>query len=573
MNWTTATPDPLQVATLEAALGVTRVQASLLVTRGFTDPVEAEAFLRPRLAALPQPEEIPGMAAAAQILVEALASGKRLAIWGDYDLDGISSTCLLLDYLEELGFAEVSAVLPHRERDGYGLSLERARQLVATGVELLVTVDCGISNVEEIRYLTDQGVQVIVTDHHALPGVLPEASVLVNPKLGGGAGGGIADLAGVGVAFFLAAAVNKRLKETGRAQVPELRRLLDLVALGTVADMVPLRGPNRVLVYHALACWGRFARPGLAALVDKVLGGRQVPTAEDISFYLAPPLNAPGRMEDPLRSLELLRCRAPGEADRLALELLALNDSRKDMEKRILDDAMGILKWPSEALGLPVLASPGWHRGVLGIVAAKLVRKVNRPVFVLSIDEDGRASGSARSVEGYDLMTGLRACEDLLARYGGHAMAAGVELATGNLEEFTRRLGAHFLEATGDQEPRQEIFVDLELDPSLLEPSLAREIAILGPFGAANPKPRLLCRAMKVRDRQVFGKNGRRHLKLLLASGRREFEAMGFDLGELGKGLGDLADVLFCPEEECFRGQTKTVWRLEDVRVSLPEVP
>jgi single-stranded-DNA-specific exonuclease len=572
MIWTTATPDPHKVATLEAALGVTRVQASLLVNRGLADPLEAEAFLRPRLAALPQPEQIPGMAAAARLLVEAIAGKQRLAVWGDYDLDGISSTCLLLDYFEDLGLQDVLVVLPHRERDGYGLSLERARQLVADGVQLLVTVDCGISNVEEIRYLNEQGVQVIVTDHHAVPGVLPEASVLVNPKLAGGAAG-VEDLAGVGVAFFLAAAVNKRLKEGGQAQVPELKRLLDLVALGTVADMVPLRGPNRILVHHALACWGRYARPGLAALVDKVLNGRRVPTAEDISFYLAPPLNAPGRMEDPLRSLALLRCRVAFEAEELAQDLLALNDSRKSMEKHILDDALSILARPSGTTEVPVLASAGWHRGVLGIVAAKVVRKVNRPVFVLSIDDDGRASGSARSVEGYDLIGGLRACEDLLARYGGHAMAAGLELEATSLEEFAVRLTRHYLEATRDQVPRQSVEVDLELEPSMLEPSLAREVAALGPFGAANPKPKLLCRAMGVKDKQVFGKNGRRHLKLVLSSGRRNFEAMGFDLAELATGLGTQADVLFCPEEECYRGQTRTVWRLEDLRPTTPEAP
>ncbi|MCL1940066.1 MAG: single-stranded-DNA-specific exonuclease RecJ [Desulfovibrionaceae bacterium] len=466
-------------------LEVSPLLAKLLWQRGRHDIEAMRAFLNPSLRTLSPLEDWPGLSAAADIIAEGLLQGKKLCVWGDYDVDGITSTALVLDFLSRHGFA-ARAHIPDRLSEGYGLNLSGVSRLAGEGVSLLLTVDCGISDMEAVLRAKELGMTVVISDHH-LPGEqLPCADAILNPRL---ADCPCASLAGVGVAFLLMAAVNVVFARQGRAKV-DMRDFLDLVALGTLADVVDLNGQNRILVKNGLLKIAEAGRVGVAALKTAcnfsptaMLGAGQV------VFTLAPRINAAGRLGSSKAALDLLLTADRREAATLAAELSRLNAERRDEEERILTEAQAQANAQVEAgrMGL-VLHSRDWHPGVIGIVASRVVETLHRPCVVLSSVESF-LKGSGRSVPGFDLHGAFTACADLLIGFGGHRMAAGLSLFPEQLEAFRTRFDALAASGLGSEPAAAECAIDAELSFAEADFHLLKELEMLQPFGMGNAEP------------------------------------------------------------------------------------
>ena len=488
-------------------LSITPLLLEILWLRGFRDPASMDQFLSARLGQLTSPDNWPNIPKAAELLAAALLQGKKLAVWGDYDVDGITATAIVLDVLEEHGFSPLHH-LPDRRSEGYGVNAEGLESLAARGCELLLTVDCGINDCAAIRRARELGMTVIVTDHH-LPGEkLPEADVTVNPRMDGS--WPCEHLAGVGVAFYLMAQVNRLLApKTGRRY--KMDNALDLVGLGTLADVMQLEGENRILVRGGLARMANSCRPGICAL--KEVSGFDI--AGEVSsgqavFRLAPRLNAAGRMGDPELALRLLRASAYAEASALARQLDERNQERKAEEKRIFlaasAQARELLEQDDYA-GL-VLYGEDWHPGIVGIVASRIVEKFNRPAVVLCKDGDF-LKGSGRSVPEFDLHEGLEQIADCLQGFGGHKLAAGVRLETGRLEDFRQAFHRIAKACLGGAPRETTLLLEGELrfeDAS--NHKFLRELELLQPFGPGNPEPVFSSPPVTVKRRSFLGHTG-----------------------------------------------------------------
>lgn len=561
--WKTAAADEAAAGRLAAALGVPRAAARLLAGRGFSDPDGIDAFLRPRLSALGDPFRLPAMDRAVGRIWRALDAGQKLVVFGDYDVDGITSTALLLSVLRPLG-AQVEAFLPHRMDEGYGLTLDALERCVAEHrPALVITVDCGTASAAAVEWAAARGIDVIVTDHHAPGESVAPAVAVVNPKLGAHEEDRI--LAGVGVAFKLAHALLKRGRETGRAQAAlDLKEHLDLVALGTVADIVPLQGENRTFVRHGLGALAGTKKTGLRALMDVAGVGAPV-DAHDIGFKLGPRLNAAGRLGDALKALELLTTDDPGLAVSLAKHLHEENGRRQEVEKKIVEEAMAELDAgfdPASQFGL-VVAREGWHPGVIGIVASRLVQRYARPAIVIALNE-GVGRGSCRSIEDFDIQAALAECGGALMKFGGHAMAAGLEVGVAQLEGFAGHFNRVASARLSGRDLRPTQRIDVWLDA--LADADARLLAFLEearPFGVGNTTPVWGCRAVRVTaaPRRV---GGGQHLKLLLAQGGAQREAIWFGAGE--REVPGVLDVAFQLRRNDYFGDGRVDLMIQDAR-------
>ncbi len=447
--WRTYPEQPEQVRELSARHGLPPLVARLLLNRGLNGAEEIQAFLDPTLERLYPPFGLADLEVAATRLGQAVRRGEPVGVYGDYDADGITATCLLTQFFSELGL-ECCNYIPDRLKEGYGLKVGGLKELAAkTG--LLVTVDCGISDAAEVAWARDQGLEVIITDHHEIPPELPPALAVVNPKRGA-PDYPFSELAGVGVALLLALGVRAELRSEGwfsRHQEPNLKSYLDLVALGTAADVVPILGENRILVSQGLKVLEESRRPGLVALKEVTrLEGKPI-SFRDVVFRLAPRLNAAGRLGQARCALELLLCDDLAQARLQANYLHNLNRQRQALEETMLREAAALVRRDRLAQRpVLVLAKEGWHPGVLGIVAARLAEEYHRPVAMVSL-QNGRGRGSARSVEGFHLFKGLQACREVIGRYGGHAAAAGFDLAAENLAALQDQAGTGLSGATG----------------------------------------------------------------------------------------------------------------------------
>ena len=500
-------PEPLNLA--DSLDGSPRL-ASILWRRDLNDADDMGLFLSPMLRHLARPAAWPGVSAAADLLVQGLLAGKRLAVWGDYDVDGVTATALVMQVLHHHGFP-VEWHLPDRQAEGYGLNVEHVEQLAAAGVDMLLTVDCGISDTAAVARARELGMRVVVSDHHLPPETLPEADVLCNPRLEDCP---CASLAGEGVAFFIMAEVNARLAALGRPKL-DMRQTLDLVALGTLADMVALEGQNRILVKNGLLKVAEARRPGLAEL--KVVSGFQPLAflgAGQVVFSLAPRINAAGRMADAALALDLLCCDEHDRAADLARRLDAHNAERRREEERIVEEA----RVQAEAcLADPalVLAGEDWNQGVIGIVASRMVELYNKPALVLCADGD-TLKGSGRSIASFDLHRGLTRCADVLVAYGGHRMAAGVRVEPGRLTEFRERFLSVARAELGDKPLPPVLTLDGELDfAAASDFTFLKELEMLQPFGVGNPEPVFASPPLTVRRRKLFGPQ-RNHVNLEL---------------------------------------------------------
>jgi single-stranded-DNA-specific exonuclease len=501
-TWRIAPVDFSAARRLAGELGVSETLAQILVRRGFADPAAAQAFLHPDLL-VHGPYLLPGVREARRRVDQALKRAEPIAVYGDYDADGITATFLLVSVLEELG-ADVRWRLPNRFTDGYGVAMSAVEELAAEGVKLLVTVDCGMGARDEVERARELGMDVVVTDHHEIEGPLPEC-VVVSPRLPGAP---CPQLAGVGVAFKLAHAL---LQDEGepRVEVPlALRPYMDVVALGTVADLAPLVDENRTLVMLGLGRLKGATRPGLAALMEVAGVTPGTVTAGTVGFRLAPRVNAAGRLEDAGIALDLLACSDRETALPLALRLEELNRERQEIERGIFAAAVAQVREPSPpAL---VLSSPDWHEGVVGIVASRVAERFHRPTILLSEDGD-LAKGSGRSIAAYDLLAGVHSAAAHLITYGGHRAACGLSLERRAIPAFREAFTAHAAEALGDGDLARVRVADAFVRGDELSLALADELELLAPHGLGNPRVNLLLHGAEIVAPRLT--RDRRHLQ------------------------------------------------------------
>ena len=568
MKWIVHKWDAEAAGRLAAELGLHPVTAGLLARRGFSDPTAARQFLRPSLKDLPDPFLLPDLDKAAARLIEALRRQEPLVVYGDYDADGLSAAVLASDYLASLGF-RVEAYIPHRLEEGYGLNRAAVEKLAAAEIKLILTVDCGVSDFEAVTRANELGLDVIVTDHHRPPDRLPPAAAVVNPQR--------ADslfpqrgLAGVGVSFFVMGGLRLALKKENllsKNDQPELAHLLGLVAIGTIADVMPLTMVNRILVSHGLLQLASPRRPGLAALKEiGALEKDRPPTARDVAFRLAPRLNAAGRLGSALPALEVLRAVDEETARKRALDLEELNRKRQNLQARVFKEALSELdEGEAELARVIVLARDGWPRGVVGLTASKLAERFNRPAILLTY-EDGLAVGSGRSVRGFDLFAALDRCRDLMERFGGHRQAAGMSLQKDRVPHLAAALDeiARSEIAPEDLEPCLEI--DAAVTLSELE-EVAGQLPWLAPFGQGNPDPVFVIDGLEVVSAAGIGAGGA-HLKLILNQGGSRLETIGFGLGDRLPELGRRVSAAFKRHTSRFRGRVVEGWQVVGVRKS-----
>jgi len=556
-----APPDPGRTGTLAAALGIPEPLAALLVQRGMGEPAVARAFLRPELGALSDPLAWADMGRAAAIIARAVRAGDGILVHGDYDVDGQCAAALLTRVLRGAG-AKVEPFVPHRLRDGYDFGPAGIAAARRAGARLVVTCDCGITAVDAVAQANAAGLEVVVTDHH-LPGdALPAAAAVLDPRRPD-CPSMDKDLCGTGVAFKLAQALGRELGLS-----PNLPfHFLDYVALATVADVVPLSGENRILVRHGLKLLAGSRWAGLRALVETAgLGGKPL-RAGHVGFILGPRLNAVGRIGDAMDGLRLLLSDDAAEAAELARELEILNTRRQQIDQQILAEATDLaeatLRPDDRAL---VLAADGWHPGVIGIVASRLVERFGRPTFLVGWEGDtGRGSG--RSIAGFDLHGALHAVAGHLERYGGHAMAAGLTVRRDRFEDFRvafLRVAGEFLRPE-DLAPAQR--VDLEVPLGAVSAELERLVRHFEPCGAGNPAPVFGVRGARAVGARRVGTN---HLKFTLADDSGTLPAIGFRWADLvpGDWLGRPLDVAFKLERDEWQGRAVVQARVAAIRPS-----
>jgi single-stranded-DNA-specific exonuclease len=574
-RWLTAPPQPLLAGRLAATLNVSPLLAQCLLNRGFSEPVAIENFLSPRLKNLADPFRLPNMAAAIERLLLAREQNEPLVIFGDYDVDGVTSTALLVEVLRALGW-RVGFYLPSRMDEGYGLSADGVENcLKKFSVKLILAVDCGSTAVEAIAQLRGRGVDVIVLDHHQVSNPAPDAVALVNPQLASAlemgnrtsATGNFQELCSAGLAFKLAHAVVKRGREINLPGATEfdLKPLLDLVALGTIADLVPLTGENRILVTAGLERLNTTQRAGIVTLKQVAESPDNLGT-HDVGFQLAPRLNAAGRLETAEEALRLLLAGNFDEALPLAKNLDQRNRERQKIEKTIVEEVIGVVRSKFDAANDFVIVEGQllWHIGVVGIVASRVLSEFYRPTIIIG-GENGQMRGSGRSIAGFDLAAALRECDDLLLRHGGHAMAAGLSIAPGKIDGLRERLNelARRSLRPDDLQPPLRLDAEVALGEISLE-SLA-QLERLKPTGQGNPAVQFCARNLtNVKPFHRMGAD-KQHVKLWVKGEAATHEAVWWNAGDrrLPDGKFDLA---FAPAVNEFNGRSSVQLKVLDWR-------
>ena len=560
-QWRVAQIDRDHERQLARALSVSRITASVLLVRGMVTTEQARRWLSPHQTALHDPFLLPEMEKAVDRIYQAVSGSQPICFYGDYDVDGISATSLYLSFFRGLG-AVARAYIPHRMGEGYGLNEPALRKLREDGVRLVVTSDCGTTSHHEVRVAQSLGVDVIITDHHQLDEGLPPAFAVVNP-LRPDSVYPFKELCSGGLAYKVAQAYQMKY---GGGEVP-LDHMLDLVALATVADVVPLREENRVFVREGLAQITRGARCGIRALL-RTAGVQNACTTRTLAFRLAPRINAAGRLAHAEAGVRLLTTESESEAAALADELETLNRERQRIEAAIKTEAVETIQAGSLPAAI-VLGARHWHVGVVGIVAARLVDRFERPAVVLVVNEDGIGRGSARSVPGFDLHAALSACRDLLLGFGGHPAAAGLTIRESQIPAFRDRFAQLASEQIENPSESAGLHVDTEINLAELDHRVVSELDLLQPYGAGNPEPTLVARNLSVLDARVVGD---RHLKINVRGGQSApFAGIGFQMGALARGglsRESPIDLAFVPEVDRWNGLDRIQLRIKDLRPS-----
>lgn len=536
------------------AAGCSPLLAAVLYVRGLRTAEAAREFLKSGPELLGDPRGLTDLDRAAARLTRAIEEKEHVAVYGDYDVDGITSSCMVTDYLRSRGVA-CELYIPGRMEEGYGVNAHAVEMLAEKGVTLIVTVDCGVTTVEETAYANTLGVEMIVTDHHECRETLPPAAAVVDPKRPDCDYPG-PELAGVGVAFKLLCALE------GDAEAI-LDRYADLVAVGTVADVMPLLGENRYIVKRGLEKLEKNPRPGLRALIAESGLGEKKITATNIGFTLAPRLNASGRLGHAEVAAALLLTRDAAEAEARAAELCRLNRERQALETGIWQDALEMLDGAAPDAPI-VLASERWHQGVVGIAASRLTEAFNIPAIMICLDGD-KGKGSCRSCGGFNLFEALSACGEHLEGFGGHALAAGLTIRRENIGAFRASLAGYYRAHPPEGAPTLDF--DLCADaPELLTMDCVEDLERLEPCGAANPRARLVLLGAYLAEKTPIG--GGKHLRLRLEKFGQSYEAVwfGHTAGELGLRAGDWVDAAFSPQINVFRAHKSVQLLLAGLR-------
>jgi single-stranded-DNA-specific exonuclease len=590
-----------RAAELARAIGTSPVTAQLLINRGLCECEAARAFLKPTLKDLVEPSLIPGLTDAARIVAQAVRDKKKIVIYGDYDVDGITGSSILWHALKLMG-GDVRCYIPHRIDEGYGLNADAVRQLCDEGTQLLITVDCGITAIDPVRVARERGVDVVVTDHHEwknavrdegrvtrdesadaatsslVPGpspLLPDANAIVHPRLPGTQYPN-PHLCGAGVAFKLAWGVGQQLGGGAGKVSPAMKDFLveatALAALGTIADVVPLVGENRVLARFGLGCVKASKLNGIRALIASAdLDGKNIDSYH-VGFLLGPRLNACGRMGHARLAVEMLTDANVMRAEEIASYLEGQNRERQAEEKRILDQAieqatsLGMHNADHHAI---VLGAEGWHPGVIGIVASRLVDRFHKPTVVVAFDGEGHGHGSCRSIAGFHLARALDACTTHLIKHGGHEMAAGLGVTRENFEAFRAAFLVHAKEAIAPEQLVPELRIDTVAGLEHVTHALVDEMSRLGPFGNGNPRPVLACRGVTLTAApKVVGKKGE-HLQLFIRQGNRYMKAIAFNAASMLDKLkpGKPIDLAVEPQLNEWNGQVNVELQVRDIAI------
>jgi len=552
VQWRLPAIDPAQAGQLAERLGVPPLVARILVRRGYADAARARLFLEPSLEDLPDPLTLKDMPKAVARLVEAVRRKEEVLLFGDYDADGIVSIAILKTALDRAG-ARAGFQVPSRLREGYGLRTEVIEQAAATGIKLLISADTGIRAGEAIRRARQLGLDVIVTDHHLPEEDLPPALAILNPKQPD-CPYPFKDLCGAGVAFKLVQALVERLGWPAERRRKFLQSLLKLVAIATVADVVPLVGENRILVKHGLEGLRSVRSPGLRALLEMAgLEQGEAPSAHEVAFRVAPRMNAAGRMADATQVIELLLTADSEKAQYLAAQLQNFNQDRQRVEvdiiRSILEECERMPPAPEQAA--LVFAGQNWHRGVLGIVASRLAERFYRPVIVLSVDpETGLAQGSGRSIPPFHLLEALESMADLFVQFGGHRQAAGMTLEAARVDEFREKLDRRARRVLSPQDLVPALDIDAVIDLSELDESAVEAVLRLGPFGFGNPQPVLALLGARLASDPVVLKQ--KHVRLAVHQGAGILNIMAWNQAENLERLrqDQTLDVAFSLEED-----------------------
>lgn len=561
-KWRIAEPHPEAAARLTAA-GYPCLVSAVLASRGIATAEEAAAFLEHEQRLTYSPFLMADMDKAVERVQRALADHERIAVFGDYDVDGITATCILVDYLQSRG-ADVLHYIPRRIEDGYGLSVDAIEGLYRKGTRLLITVDCGITGVEEVDFANSLGMDVVVTDHHECKETLPRAVAVVDPHRPD-CGYPFKHLAGCGVALKLALALGGPDREEAL-----FSRYCTLAAIGTVADVMQMSGENRTIVSRGLAAIEHSDFIGLHALLKEAgLAGREI-TSVQIGFVLAPRINAAGRMGAADKAAELLLCTDPAEAERMARELCALNRERQNVEQTIYSQAEEMIaRLPDRDRSALVLESSRWHQGVVGIVASRLSEKYSRPSFMIHLNGD-TGKGSCRSWGGFNLFAALENCKDLLLGFGGHELAAGFTIEEANIPAFRERMNDYARSFQGDAAPVSVLDVDVAIThPSAVTLEELEALSALEPYGSGNARPVFCLLGATLLRTQNVGQN--RHLKLRLGKGSAQFDGIFFSTvaEDCGCRPGDRVDAAFYLQVNEFRGSRTVQLQMVDLRPSL----
>ncbi len=524
-KWRITEIDQTLVNDIKKKFGLKEPIIKTLLLRGVGDLYDIDDFLNPQLTRLPEPNQLKDLKKGAHRVVDAIFKKEKIAVYGDYDADGITACALVYLFLKKLG-ADVCYYIPDRFEDGYSLNKKALDELKNKDVSLVVTVDCGVSDVELVEYGNSIGLEFVITDHHNVPDVLPNAYAIINPKRKD-CTFPFKEMAGVGVAFYLIIKLRKILREKGffsYIEEPNLKSYLDLVAVGTVSDMVPLMGPNRIFVKYGLQEIKKSGRIGLKALMAE-LNVNNIDTRL-ISFRITPRLNAPGRMSSPKHAFELLVCSSEDRAKELVKTLNSENQRRQKEEEKVLQGAIRMIEEMEERF-VYLLYSPDWHPGVLGIVASKLVERFHKPVFLFTDEDETLLRGSGRSVEGFSITECLNLLCDYLAEFGGHDLACGVSLRREDFRQFSDELNHIAKNLFINNEICRQHTIDALLEPSDIDDVFFEQLSLLEPFGKANPEPLFLIDNVIVEKTRPVGQK-ENHIKLVLKKGNQMFNSIGF---------------------------------------------
>ncbi|MFQ5454752.1 MAG: single-stranded-DNA-specific exonuclease RecJ [Nitrospirota bacterium] len=582
-RWREKVIEPSVQNNLCKGLGIRPITAQILIKRGIIEIDDARSFLNISSSGLINPFSLEDMDKAVLRIEKAIDNNEKILIYGDYDVDGVTATSLYLSFFRDIG-KDAAYYIPNRIDEGYGINREAILKIKEMGISLIITADCGTTSIEEVDLAQSLGIDIIITDHHESKAELPRGIAVLNPNRKDSLYP-FKGLCGVGMALKLVHAllinrveecrsvgVGKLTPQLLNSSTPQLRSYLDLVALGTIADVAPIRGENRYLVKEGLHFITKGERIGIRALKDiSGMDGSEVGIG-GVGFTLAPRINAGGRLSSANEGVELFMCRSYDRAIEIARRLDTKNRERQRIEERILQEAEEMIKREEKKkYRVIIMASPSWHPGVVGIVASRIAEKYYCPTILIALREDGIGRGSGRSISGFNLYEGINRCSKYLEGFGGHKFAVGITIRSENIAPFRAEMEKVIDSSLSDEDFIPEIYIDASVDLKEIDFQVMSEIDKLSPFGVGNPEPTLLTRGVEAFYPKIVGNN---HLKMKLRDEKRfTFDAIGFKMGDmlnqldLNMGMGRV-DVVFSPKIDVWQGKKKIQFRLKDIRKS-----